>query len=257
MMPPMTDRAAGNVFLSLVIPAYNEASRIGPTLEKIIAYLARRGEACEIIVVDDGSGDGTAATARDAIRGWPRARVLSLPKNRGKGYAVREGVLASSGRAILYSDSDLSAPIEELDKLLPDLDRGYDAVIGSRALPGSDIRIRQSALRESMGKAFNLLVRLLVLPGVRDTQCGFKLLRREVALDVFGRLRIRGFAFDVEALALCRKMGYKVKETPVVWMNSPPSRVRIVRSSAGMLRDLLRIWWSMRPFRYHKVYGRS
>jgi dolichyl-phosphate beta-glucosyltransferase len=256
MMPPMTIQPGNDVALSLIIPAYNEAERIGPSLAKITEFLQGRGRPAEIIVVDDGSRDATAATAKEALRDWPGSKVLTRPKNLGKGRSVREGVLGCRGRLVLFTDADLSTPIEELDRLVPEVDRGFDVVIGSRALPDSDVRIRQSAIRERMGKTFNLLVRILVLPGIRDTQCGFKLFRREAALDVFGRLRIRGFAFDVEALALCRKLGYKVKEVPVVWLNSPPSRVRMVRSSAGMLRDLFRIRRWTRSSRFERIYGR-
>ncbi len=257
MMPLMTIQTGNEAALSLIIPAHNEAARIGPSLQKIREYLGRRFPSAEIIVVDDGSRDATAATAENALKDWPRGKVLSRPKNMGKGYSVREGVLSSGGRMVLFSDADLSTPIEELDGLVPEVNQGFDVVIGSRALPDSDIRVRQSAIRERMGKTFNLLVRILVLPGIRDSQCGFKLFRREAALDVFGRLRVRGFAFDVEALALCRKLGYKVKEVPVVWLNSPPSRVRMVRSSAGMLRDLFRIRRWTRSSRFEKIYGRS
>ncbi len=252
----MTDQVAEDVFLSVVIPAHNEASRIGPTLDQTKAFLAKISDPAEIVVVDDGSRDGTAVVAGNALRDWPRAKILSRAKNTGKGHSVKEGVLASSGRLVLFSDADLSTPIGELDKLLPEVEDGYDVAIGSRALPESDIRVRQSPLRERMGKVFNLLVRLSVVPGIRDTQCGFKLFSRDAALDIFGRLRTKGFAFDVEALALSRKLGYTVKEVPVVWLNSPPSRVRILRNSIGMLRDLIWIWWRMRPSRFPKAYGR-
>jgi len=167
--------------------------------------------------------------------------VIRREKNRGKGASVKEGVLAASGEVILFSDDDLSTPIEEFDKLLAALRAGADVAIGSRALPGSDVRVRQRRPRELMGKAFNLLVRLLVLKGYRDTQCGFKAFRREAATDLFSRLQTTGFGFDVEVLVLCRELGCRVAEVPVVWSDSPPSRVRFIRGSLAMLRDLLRI----------------
>jgi dolichyl-phosphate beta-glucosyltransferase len=229
------------VFLSIVIPAYKEESRIGPTLARVRGYLAGKGFASEIIVVDDGSGDRTAAAASEALPAPPAGRLLSRARNKGKGYSVREGVLAARGDWILFSDADLSTPIEELDKFLARRGEGCDVLIGSRALAGSEIQVRQSRLREAMGKAFNVLVRLLVLRGIRDTQCGFKLFRREAGRAVFSRARIDGFGFDVEILRLCRAMGFSVLEIPVVWRDSAPSKVRLVSGSLGMIADLVRI----------------
>jgi len=231
----------GDIHLSVIIPAYNEEGRIGRTLAGIRGYLEGRTYASEIIVVDDGSRDRTEARAEDALRGMPGARVLRRSANRGKGFSVREGVLAARGAFILFSDADLSTPIEELEKFWPLVDEGCDIVIGSRALPGSDIRIRQNPVRELMGKTFNLFVRLLLFRGIPDTQCGFKLFRREAARDLFTRLRTTGFSFDVEILYLCRTAGCRVGQVPVVWRHSHPSRVRLVRGAAGMLGELLRI----------------
>jgi dolichyl-phosphate beta-glucosyltransferase len=235
----MTHPNGENVFLSVVVPAYDEEERIGPSLAAIGSYLGSKPFSSEVIVVDDGSGDRTAEVAA-AARGIP-SRVIRLERNRGKGRAVREGVLAAAGEVILFSDADLSTPITELDKFLPRLERGDDVVIGSRALADSVIEVRQSRPRETMGKAFNLLVRILVLRGFRDTQCGFKAFRRAAAMDLFSRLRTTGFAFDVEILMLARRLGCRVAEVPVVWRNSPSSRVRLVRSSWRMLRELLKI----------------
>ena len=237
----MTDPNATAVFLSIVVPAYNEEKRLGPSLEKIRGYLAAKPYAAEIIVVDDGSTDRTADIAGAALEGRLPCRVLRREKNRGKGFSVREGVLAAGGQVILFTDADLSTPIEELDKFIQRLEEGFDIVIGSRALPGCDIRVPQAAPRQALGKFFNRLVRLFVLKGCLDTQCGFKMFRRAAAIDVFSRLRTRGFAFDVELLVLAGKLGYRVGEVPVIWCNSPPSRVRIFRSSWQMLRELWRI----------------
>jgi len=237
----MTDPNATAVFLSIVVPAYNEEKRLGPSLEKIRGYLAAKPYAAEIIVVDDGSTDRTADIASAALEGRLPCRVLRREKNRGKGFSVREGVLAAGGQVILFTDADLSTPIEELDKFIQRLEEGFDIVIGSRALPGCDIRVPQAAPRQALGKFFNRLVRLFVLKGCLDTQCGFKMFRRAAAIDVFSRLRTRGFAFDVELLILAGKLGYRVGEVPVIWRNSPPSRVRIFRSSWQMLRELWRI----------------
>ena len=241
MALPMTEREPRGVFLSIVIPAYNEERRIGASLEKVRAYLASKPFAAEVIVVDDGSTDRTSAVARETLPAGPPLRTIRLESNQGKGYAVRTGVLASTGETVLFTDADLSTPIEELDKFLTRLEEGFDVVIGSRAVPGCDIRVRQARPREAMGKFFNRLVRLFVMKGCPDTQCGFKVFRRKAALDLFSRLETKGFAFDVEVLLLARKRGYRIAEVPVVWCDSPPSRVRLVKSSWQMLRELLRI----------------
>ena len=229
------------IALSVVIPAFEEARRIGPTLAAIRAYLEARALPAEIIVVDDGSRDGTAARAREALTGFPEARVIRLPENEGKGAAVRAGVLEARGDLVLFSDADLSTPISEADKFLPLIENGADVVIGSRAIPGADIRVRQGLVRETMGKFFNRLVRLVVLKGIPDTQCGFKLFRRDAARSVFGEAEVCGFCFDVEILALCVRRGLGVRQVPVVWLNSPPSKVLLIRSSLRMIADLLRI----------------
>lgn len=228
------------ITLSIVIPAYNEEQRIGPALRQIIDYLKGRKSTAEIIVVDDGSTDRTASLARSILTDWPLSRVISFEKNQGKGAAVKIGVLQARGELILLTDADLSTPIEELEKFWP-LAGDYEVVIGSRALPASDLRIRQSRLRENMGKFFNLLVRWLVLPDFKDTQCGFKLFKRQAAREIFSRLKTTGFAFDVEALLLARKLGYKIAEIPVVWTNSADSRVKLISSSVKMLLELIRI----------------
>lgn len=241
MTLPMSELEPKGVFLSIIIPAFNEERRLGASLQKIRAYLAGKFFASEVIVVDDGSTDRTAEVARKALEGRVPSRVIQLESNQGKGYAVKTGVLASAGGTILFTDADLSTPIEELDKFLARLAEGFDAVIGSRALAGCDIRVRQARPREAMGKFFNRLVRLLVMRGCPDTQCGFKAFRRAAAMDLFARLETKGFSFDVEVLVLARKLGYRVAEVPVIWCDSRPSRVRMVRGSWQMLKELLRI----------------
>src|SRR5215469_1021552 len=197
-------------WLSVVIPAYDEERRLPRTLAAVIAHLRVQGRPFEVVVADDGSRDRTADVAREA---GPEVRVLRLP-HRGKGAAVRAGVTASSGDLLLVTDADLSTPIAELDRLLAALEQ-CDVAIASRNVAGARVAVRQRLDRRLMGRAFNLLVRALLLPGLRDTQCGAKLFRREVALAVFERCRSDGFAFDVEALVLARRQGYRVAEVPV------------------------------------------
>ncbi len=227
--------------LSVVIPAYNEEKTLTKTLPRIIGYLGDQAYSSEIIVVDDGSSDETGRVAVECLKGTADALVLSRRENKGKGYSVREGILRARGRYILFTDADLSTPIEELGKCLTWVEKGYDLVIGSRALGASQVRIPQAFIRRTMGKIFNLLVRLLILPGIKDTQCGFKLFRREAATDLFRRLRTRGFAFDVEVLYRARKSGYKIREVPVVWVNVLPSRVGLFSSSIRMLFGILAV----------------
>ncbi|HXM58437.1 MAG TPA: dolichyl-phosphate beta-glucosyltransferase [Candidatus Dormibacteraeota bacterium] len=223
-------------WLSVVIPAYNEERRLPPTLHLVAAHLRERGRPFEVVVADDGSQDATAALAGQA---GPEVRVLRLP-HRGKGGAVKAGVLAAAGELVLVTDADLSTPIVELDRLVAALDR-CEVAIGSRHVAGSIVSVRQRLDRRVMGRAFNLLVQALLLPGLRDTQCGVKLFRRDVALAVFERCRADGFAFDVEALSLARRLGYRVAEVPVEWRNSPDSRVRPLLDVPRMFLELLAI----------------
>jgi dolichyl-phosphate beta-glucosyltransferase len=224
--------------LSVVIPAYNEAQRLPRTLHRIAEHVESLAADCEILVVDDGSTDATAERALETrLRG---VQVLRNERNRGKGYSVRRGMLAARGARRLMTDADLSTPIEELARLSAQLDAGHDIAIGSRALPGSRIEVHQPALREGLGRAFNLLVRLLAVPGLHDTQCGFKLFTGDAAEAVFARCRLDGFSFDVEALHVARRLGYRVAEVPIVWRNDAATRVTLLRGAAAFL-DLVRI----------------
>ncbi|HPC84292.1 MAG TPA: glycosyltransferase family 2 protein [Thermoanaerobaculaceae bacterium] len=227
--------------LSVVIPAYNEASRLPATLARIAAFLdgAPRWRPAEIIVVDDGSRDGTAAVGegfggRDGIA----VRVVRLGTNRGKGAAVRAGLEASRGEWVLISDADLAAPIEDIDLLHA---AGVDLAVGSRALRRELISRRQPWARDLMGRGFNLMLRGLGLTSFRDTQCGFKLLRGELARSLGRQLRLDGFAFDVEMLARSRRLGSSIREVPVHWAHVDESRVRALRHSLQMARDVLRL----------------
>lgn len=226
--------------LTVVIPAYNEAARIGDTLARIGEYLTQRPYASAVIVVDDGSTDGTADIAEQASVSVP-ITVLRYMPNRGKGYAVRYGMLRAAGRYVLFSDADLATPIEEVERLFPEMEKGAEIAIGSRDVPGSRLERRQSPLRELGGKLFNRFVRLLAVPGIRDTQCGFKLFTASAAASVFALCTIDNFSFDVEVLYLARRLGYRIAEVPIRWRHQEGSKVRLWRDAPRMLLTLLRI----------------
>ncbi len=226
--------------ISVVVPAYNEANRIPPTLERIVSYLRERHPDYEVIVVDDGSNDSTREIVQRQFDGTSQVEVVSYGGNRGKGYAIRYGMSRARGDLVVFSDADLSTPIEEIEKMLPLMEQGYDIVIGSRAHAQADIREHQPLYRELGGKLFNFMVRLVVMPDLHDTQCGFKLFRRAATLPILPHLRIDGFAFDVEILALARAAGLRIAEVPVVWINSRTSKVRMSAASRAYL-DLLGI----------------
>ena len=223
--------------LAVVIPAYDEERRLPATLERVVAYAERRGEPFEIVVADDGSRDATAEIARGyAARG---VRLVRLPENRGKGAALRAGVLATTAERVLLCDADLSTPIENLERLEARLAEA-DVVLGSRSVAGARITVRQPFHREWMGRVFNLCVRLAGVRGFRDTQCGFKLLRGEAARGLFRELTVERFAWDVELVWLARRRGFSVVEVGVEWADSPATKVRALRDSFSMLADVAR-----------------
>jgi dolichyl-phosphate beta-glucosyltransferase len=227
--------------ISIVIPAYNEESRIAPTLTRIHSYFRDKGSGFEIIVVDDGSSDNTALVVKDLSERLGEIRLIRLSDNAGKGGAIKSGVGSAGGALVLTCDADLSTPIEEVEKLSAFLQRGFDIAIGSRGLSESNLVVRQPWYREKMGKMFNNFVNFLVLKGIRDTQCGFKLFHGDIARRLFSRSLIRGFAHDVEILFLARKDGYKIAEVPVKWLNAPGSKVRLLRDPLKMFLELVRI----------------
>lgn len=225
------------VSLSVVIPAFNEEERVPGTLATVLPFLRSRGETFEIVVVNDGSTDATAAVAE---RAGPEVRVLHNPGNRGKGYSVRNGMLSAQGAWRLMCDADLSTPIEDLDTLRSGLTDGAQIAIASRAIAGARLEKRQPIMRESSGRFFNLLVRILHLPGIKDTQCGFKLFSAAAAEAAFRHSRLDGFAFDVEALVLAQRAGFKIREIAVTWRNDEQSRVSFLRGAAAFV-DLFRL----------------
>ncbi len=228
-------------FLSVVVPAYNEEQRLPATLDRVARYLA--GEArllpAEIVVVDDGSADGTAAVVeRFAPPPGVDARLVRLPRNRGKGAGVRAGLAASRGRHVLISDADLSTPIEEVETLLA---RGADLAAGSRGVRRELIVKHQPWARETLGRAYNVALRLMGLTRLKDTQCGFKLIEGALARRLAALMRLDGFAFDVELLARARRLGATIAEVPVRWHHVEASRVRPLRHGLQMLRDAVRV----------------
>jgi dolichyl-phosphate beta-glucosyltransferase len=240
---------AKQVLLSVVIPAYNEAKRLPPTLARVVAWTRAQPFACEIVVVDDGSRDATADIARAALAGVEH-RVLVHPTNRGKGAGLATGMTAARGEYVLMTDADLSTPIEEVARFLDAHAAGAPIVIGTRKAPGANVLKRQAPLRERMGRVFTWLSNVLVCPGVTDFTCGFKCFRADACAAVFSRLLEEGWAYDAEVLFLARKLGYAVREVPVPWTNDPSTRVRLVRDAVSSFAGLLRIRWRSLVGRY-------
>src|SRR6266581_4565532 len=233
--------------LSVVIPCYNEEDRLPATVEAIKKYLGARGDRYELILADDGSVDGTQKVIAAAMAGASNVRNVHLVQNRGKGRALAEGVAISKGDRVLLTDADLSTPIEELPKLEAKLDAGVGVAIASRSIKGSEIVVSQPVYRVLMGKTFNLMVQALLLPGLWDTQCGFKLFRGDLARAVFAELRTDGFGYDPEALYLAKKRGERIDEVGVVWRHSAPTKVAALRSSLDMFKDVVRTRFRKTP----------
>ncbi|GAB4350775.1 MAG: glycosyltransferase family 2 protein [Candidatus Abyssubacteria bacterium] len=226
--------------LSVVIPAYNEAERIGVTIERVSSYLKTRGLDYEIIIVSDGSSDSTERIVESYARENGRIRLVSYMPNRGKGFAVRTGILQARAKDVLFSDADLATPLEELETLERSA-RGCSIVVGSRALKDSTIIGWRPWYRELSGKIFNLIVRLVAVPGIRDTQCGFKLFKDGSAQRIFSIAQANGFAFDVEALFLARKLGYGIAEVGVSWNNSPLTKVSVFKHTLPMIFEIFKV----------------
>lgn len=231
-------------FLSVVIPAYNEETRIKATLEQVHAYLALQSYPWEIVVADDGSIDATAKLVAAFATDNPAVRLLTL-EHRGKGWAVRQGMLAARGTYRFLCDADLSMPVEQIGRFLDDAIGPADILLGSRELPESR-RIGEPARRHLMGRVFNLLIRVLALPGIRDTQCGFKLFRADTTMALFERQALWGFAFDVEVLYLARRQGLAVMEVAIDWHYREGSKVRPLRDAVAMARDVVKLRWRLR-----------
>ena len=247
----MTSSESGEPQLSIIIPCYNEERRLPRSLPRIQEYLRQSGLSYEILVVDDGSSDGTVRYVEAESAKDPYLRLLRYGQNHGKGYAVRYGILRAQGEVVLFSDADLSTPIEELEKFLPRIRDGYDVVIGSRALAGSQLEVRQPWVRERLGRLMNVVIRSLSGLKFPDTQCGFKLFSRRAAMDIFSNATVETWMFDVEALVIAMKLGYTIVDVPVRWLNSDESRVSW-KHTFRVVRELLHIrwyWLGRRPVR--------
>ncbi len=232
--------------VSVIIPAFNEAERLPLTLKATAEVFARRSEAFDILVVDDGSSDGTAALVADFARQHPEYTVqcLGYGGNRGKGYAVRYGMLRATGDRRLFCDADLATPAEEYDVVLAAMQAVEAEIgIGSRPLRRSQLLVHQPWYREALGRGFNQAVQILAVPGIEDTQCGFKVWTAQAAEAVFSRCKLDGFAFDSEALFIARRLGYTIAEVPIRWSHKDGSKVSMVRDGLRMLRDLASIRW--------------
>jgi len=227
--------------LSVIIPAYNEDRRLPGTLASVYRYLHQSNLSFEIIVVDDGSYDSTAAFVEDFALQYPGVRLLSYAPNRGKGYAVRTGMLAAGGDYLLMNDADGSSPIEEVERLLKPAREGYDVVFGSRAKEDKSAVVKSLPYRKYIGNTFNLIVQNLLLPGIKDTQCGFKLFARSAAQEIFSVSKLNGYAFDVEILYVAKLRGYKMQEVAISWANVEGSKVNVLMDSPRMLMEVLRI----------------
>ena len=235
--------------LSILVPSFNEEARLPLTLERIANYICSSNHRTEVLVIDDGSTDGTAAIAESFRNRIPDLRVLSNGTNRGKGYSVRSGALEARGDYLLFTDADLSAPIEEADKLLLALQTN-DVAIGSRAMNRNLIGVHESAFREFAGIVFNKIVRFILRLPFVDTQCGFKAFRREKCQPIFERQTIERFGFDPELLYLARHYGFSIVEIPVRWSHSPATKINMLRDSLQMFLDVFIIRWNALTGRY-------
>lgn len=241
------------MYLSVIIPAYNEEKRLPKTLREIDNYLSKQSYDSEVIVVDGGSTDKTPDIVREMTAQIKNLKLVEVKNCRGKGQAVKEGMLQTSGKFRIFTDADNSTSIEQVEKMWPHFNKGYDLVIGSRDIRGAVIAVPQSWLRRYiLGNSFNLFVQIISgLWGIWDTQCGFKGFTEKAAKDIFPKLTIEGWAFDVEVLVLAKKLGHKFKEIPVTWINDPESKVKF-KGMIKMLFEVFRIRWNLITRKYNR-----
>jgi dolichyl-phosphate beta-glucosyltransferase len=227
--------------LAVIVPAYNEQDRISPTLVRLDEYLRAQAYSWRVVVVSDGSKDRTNEIVTEFSASHTGFELVDSQPNRGKGFVVRKGMLETEAEWLLFSDADLAAPIEEVEKLWKAVEKGVPIAIGSRPLKESNLEIRQPWYREMAGRSFNLAVQLFAVRGIKDTQCGFKLFRQDVARDVFKRCKLDGFGFDFEALMIARDLGYEIAEVPIRWSHQEGSKVNMVRDGLRMLSELVKL----------------
>lgn len=225
---------------SIIVPAYNESERLKPTLLEILSYFITHKVSFEVLVVEDGSTDNTPVLVKELEREYPNLRLLQMPQNFGKGFAVKTGMLNARGKFLLFTDADGATPIEEFARLKSAIDQGADVAIGSRALFSADTKVEAQLHRKIIGRIFSKLVELLAVAGIADTQCGFKLFTKAAADQLFTFQKSKGFSFDVEILFLANKLGFTITEVPVNWSDKPGSKVNLVFDPLKMLIDLFR-----------------
>jgi len=240
---------------SIIIPAYNEAKRLGSTLDRVLGFIKAQQWDAEVIVVNDGSRDATPELVREYLQRHPVLRLIENPGNHGKGYSVRNGMLNARGEVLLFSDADLSSPIEEAPKLFSAVRDGADIAIGSRWLRPELMTLRQSLLRQFYGRVYNLAIRIILGLTQRDTQCGFKAFTREAAHKIFPRQQIERWGFDPELLYLARRFDLKVKEVPIAWAHVEGTRISPLRDGMRMFGEVLKIRWYAISGRYNAATG--
>lgn len=240
------------LFLSIIIPAYNEAERLPETLALVRDYLEQQSFTAEVLVVDDGSTDGTAACVQKMQKRFPQLRLERTPENQGKGGAVRHGMLQATGEYRLFMDADHSTPITELDKFLPELEH-FDVLIGSRYLHSESIKVKQPWKRRVISRSGNWLIQRALLPGIVDTQCGFKLFSAKAAEAIFSRQTMLRWSFDIELLTIAQEMGFSIKEIPVDWYDAKDSKLRAVHAALRSVKDVQTIRKHVRKKMYRKA----
>lgn len=239
-----------NIYLSVIIPAYNEENRITKTLESIARFLADQNYKSEVLVIGDGATDGTMEIARSFFGKIRNLRVIENKENHGKGYVTRQGMLEAKGERRVFMDADNSTSLDQIDRFLPFFEQGYDVVIGDRDLAESKIAVHQSKFKEVLGNFGNFLIQSLAVPGIKDTQCGFKVFNKEASERIFGRMTINRWGFDIEALALALKFGFKIKTVPITWVNDSNSTVKL-SGYINTFIELARIKWNLMAGKYN------
>jgi dolichyl-phosphate beta-glucosyltransferase len=237
--------------LSIVIPAYREEGRILGALKAVDEHFFHSDIRYEVIVVEDGRLDGTGRAVADFSKRNGNVRLLTNDRNMGKGYAVKRGMLEAKGNLVLFSDADMATPIGEVEKFLPFFAEGFDVVIASRRLKGAKIRVYQRPLRRFFGWLFHTTRRMLILGDIKDTQCGFKCFKREAVREIFDRQSVNGFVFDVELLVIARKLGFKIKEVPVIWIDDARTTLSVAKHMKGIILDLLKVKWRSMTGKYN------